>query len=40
MANATARKRSESVAPGPKHNIEAVRQEYYDRIAKHHMTPL
>jgi gentisate 1,2-dioxygenase len=40
MANATARKRSESAAPGPKHNIESVRQEYYDRIAKHHMTPL
>src|SRR5215831_15090770 len=40
MANAAARKRSESGVPGPKHNIEAVRQEYYERIAKHHMTPL
>jgi gentisate 1,2-dioxygenase len=26
--------------PGPKHNIEAVRQAYYERIAKHDMTPL
>jgi gentisate 1,2-dioxygenase len=26
--------------PGPKHNIEAVRQAYYDRIAKHDMKPL
>jgi gentisate 1,2-dioxygenase len=26
--------------PGPKHNIEAMRQEYYERIAKHGMTPL
>ena len=29
MASATATKRAESKAPGPKHNIEAVRQEYY-----------
>ena len=27
-------------APGPKHNIEAMREEYYQRIAKHDMTPL
>ena len=27
-------------APGPKHNIEAMREEYYRRIAKHDMTPL
>src|SRR2546430_9262801 len=50
MANATATKRAERRGPtpkqgnpkppGPKHNIEAVRQEYYDRIAKHSMTPL
>jgi gentisate 1,2-dioxygenase len=26
--------------PGPKHNIEAVRQAYYERIAKHDMKPL
>jgi len=26
--------------PGPKHNIEAIRQAYYERIAKHDMTPL
>jgi gentisate 1,2-dioxygenase len=29
-----------STKPGPKHNIEAVRQAYYDRIAKHDMRPL
>src|SRR5437660_4268936 len=48
MTSATASKRAESKTPkqsspkppGPKHNIEAVRQEYYDRIAKHSMTPL
>jgi len=43
MASATASKRADSKAPkqvSPKHNIEAVRQEYYDRIAKHSMTPL
>src|SRR5713226_6896367 len=50
MTSATATKRAESKGPGPKqpspkqpspkHNIEVVRQEYYDRIAKHSMTPL
>src|SRR3974377_98090 len=43
MPSATASKRAESKAPKqvfPKHNIEAVRQEYYDRIAKHDMAPL
>src|ERR1700726_2178677 len=48
MTSATASKRAESKAPeqpspqqpGSKHNIEAVRQEYYDRIAKHNLTPL
>src|SRR5437899_6956907 len=45
MASATASKRTESRAPaakppGPKHNIEAVREEYYQRIAKHDMAPL
>ena len=40
MASATATKRAEIRRPGPKHNIEAMRQEYYERIAKHDMTPL
>jgi gentisate 1,2-dioxygenase len=40
MTSATASRRAEAKAPGPKHNIEAVREEYYQRIAKHHMTPL
>ena len=35
MATATATR-----DPGPKHNIEAMREEYYERIAKHGMTPL
>jgi gentisate 1,2-dioxygenase len=38
MASATATQTKE--APGPKHNIEAMREEYYKRIAKHDMTPL
>src|SRR5215468_240213 len=40
MASATASRRAESKAPGPKHNIEAMREAYYERIAKHDMTPL
>src|ERR1700704_2545630 len=36
MSTATATQ----TAPGPKHNIEAMREEYYQRIAKHDMTPL
>ena len=40
MVSATASKRAESKAPGPKHNIEVMREAYYDRIAKHYMTPL
>ena len=40
MTSATASRRAEAKAPGPKHNIEAIREEYYQRIAKHHMTPL
>jgi gentisate 1,2-dioxygenase len=36
MTSATATQTS----PGPKHNIEAIREEYYQRIAKHDMTPL
>ena len=39
MAVATAKKTTNG-KPGPKHNIEAMRQAYYDRIAKHDMTPL
>src|SRR5258705_13324377 len=40
MTSATASRRAEAKAPGPKHNIEAIREEYYQRIAKHHLTPL
>jgi gentisate 1,2-dioxygenase len=40
MATATASKQAENRVPGPKHNIEAMRQEYYERISKHDMTPL
>jgi gentisate 1,2-dioxygenase len=45
MPSATATKRPESKPtgsrlPSPKHNIEAIRQEYYERINKHDMTPL
>ncbi|HEY7245983.1 MAG TPA: gentisate 1,2-dioxygenase [Xanthobacteraceae bacterium] len=40
MTSATARRRVEAKGPGPKHNIEAIREEYYQRIARHHMTPL
>jgi gentisate 1,2-dioxygenase len=29
-----------TTVPGPKHNIEAMREEYYQRIAEHSMTPL
>ena len=36
MVSATATK----TAPGPKHNVEAMREEYYQRIAEHSMTPL
>jgi gentisate 1,2-dioxygenase len=39
MVAAVASKRA-GKAPGPKHNIEAIRQEYYDRIAKHDLAPL
>jgi gentisate 1,2-dioxygenase len=39
MAVATAGKPGNG-KPGPKHNVEAMRQAYYERIAKHHMTPL
>src|SRR5258706_16111925 len=40
MASASASKRAESKGPGPKHNIEAMREAYYERIAKHDMTQL
>src|ERR1700694_5421701 len=39
MAAATA-KRTTNGKPGPKHNIEAVREAYYERIAKRDMAPL
>ena len=39
MAVATAKK-STNGKPTPKHNIEAVREAYYERIAKHDMAPL
>ena len=26
--------------PGSKHNVQAARQAYYDKISKFHMTPL
>ena len=39
MAVATAKK-PDGGKPGPKHNIEVMRQAYYARIAKHGMTPL
>jgi gentisate 1,2-dioxygenase len=40
MASAPATRPAETKSPGPKHNIEAMREEYYRRIAKHGMTPL
>ena len=39
MAVATANK-PDAATPDRKHNIEAMRQDYYARIAKHGMTPL
>src|SRR6202051_2288717 len=39
MAVATAKKMTNG-KPGPKHNIEAVREAYYQRIAKRDMAPL
>jgi len=40
MAVATAKKTNGKPAPGPKHNIEAAREDYYQRIDKHDMAPL
>ena len=31
---------SPETVPGPKHNVRAARQAYYDKIAKFHMAPL
>ena len=39
MAVATA-KTAGNGKPGPKHNIEAMRQDYYARIDRHGMKPL
>src|SRR5580698_3569083 len=39
MAVATAKKTTNG-RPGPKHNIDAAREEYYQRIAKRDMAPL
>src|SRR6202050_3348242 len=39
MAVATAKKATNG-RPSPKHNIDAVREEYYQRIAKRDMAPL
>jgi gentisate 1,2-dioxygenase len=43
MANAKAKKPDHGTdrgTAGPKHNIEAMRQDYYARISRHDMTPL
>jgi gentisate 1,2-dioxygenase len=40
MPSATASQPADTKTPGPKHNVEAMREEYYARIAKHDMTPL
>src|SRR5258707_8512446 len=40
MSTATATQTAPHTSPGPKHNIEAMREEHYQRIAKHDMTPL
>jgi gentisate 1,2-dioxygenase len=40
MAVATAKKTNGKPGPGPKHNIEAAREDYYQRIDKHDMAPL
>ena len=39
MAVATAKKPAKG-QPDRKHNIEAMRQDFYTRIAKHYMAPL
>src|SRR5580700_3149920 len=40
MAVSTAQKKPTAKAPGPKDNVEAIRQGYYDRIAAYDMAPL
>jgi gentisate 1,2-dioxygenase len=40
MAVSTAQKNPTAKAPGPKDNVEAIRQGYYDRIAAYDMAPL
>ena len=40
MAVATAQKKPTAKSPGPKDNVEAIRQGYYDRIAAYDMAPL
>ena len=40
MAVATAHKKPTAKAPGPKDNVEAIRQGYYDRIAAYDLAPL
>src|SRR3979409_2790672 len=41
MATQTAGKRAQGKsAPGPKHNVDAVREAYYERISKFDMAPL
>jgi gentisate 1,2-dioxygenase len=40
MPSAAKRQNGRAGSPGPKHNIDAVREEFYDRISKHDMAPL
>jgi hypothetical protein len=40
MAVATATTATKGGSPDPKHNLQAARQAYYDKISKHDMTPL
>ena len=40
MPSATATKAKSNGTPSPKHNIEAAREEFYERISKRDMAPL
>jgi gentisate 1,2-dioxygenase len=40
MPSATSTKAKSNGRPGPKHNIDAARQEFYERISKRDMAPL
>src|SRR5688572_5666392 len=40
MPSAAATKTKSNGRPGPKHNIDAARQEFYERISKRDMAPL